>query len=89
VPEDILVARRTPEALFGLELKRVRERLGTTQEELADRAGLHVTYVSQLERGLKSPSLRTLLRLAESLDRPASRFIAMVEKELSPVRRKR
>ena len=41
--------------------------LGVSQEELADRCGLHRTYVSQLERGLKSPSLNTLYALASAL----------------------
>jgi transcriptional regulator with XRE-family HTH domain len=55
------------EKSFGLRLKAKRAVLGVSQEELADRCGLHRTYVSQLERGLKSPSLNTLYALASAL----------------------
>jgi transcriptional regulator with XRE-family HTH domain len=56
------------EKSFGLRLKAKRGVLGASQEELADRSGLHRTYVSQLERGLKSPSLNTLYALASALE---------------------
>jgi transcriptional regulator with XRE-family HTH domain len=55
------------EKAFGLRLRAKRDVLGISQEELADRSGLHRTYVSQLERGLKSPSLNTLFALASAL----------------------
>ena len=55
------------EKSFGLRLRAKRDVLGVSQEELADRCGLHPTYVSQLERGLKSPSLNTLYALASAL----------------------
>jgi transcriptional regulator with XRE-family HTH domain len=55
------------ERSFGLRLKAKRNVLGVSQEELADRSDLHRTYVSQLERGLKSPSLSTLYALASAL----------------------
>jgi transcriptional regulator with XRE-family HTH domain len=51
--------------------KRMRElRLskGYSQEELADRMGADRTYVSDLERQLRNPSLRTLAKLADALD---------------------
>jgi transcriptional regulator with XRE-family HTH domain len=64
------MARRKSHSLeksFGLRLKGKRNAQGVSQEELADRSDLHRTYVSQLERGLKSPSLNTLYALAEAL----------------------
>jgi transcriptional regulator with XRE-family HTH domain len=48
-------------------LKQQRTALGISQEELADRAELHRTYVSALERALKSPSLGAIEALAEAL----------------------
>jgi transcriptional regulator with XRE-family HTH domain len=69
----------TAERRFGRELRRVREEKGISQEELGFRAELHRTYVSQLERGLKSPSLRTLLRIGTALSYPASKLVAAVE----------
>jgi transcriptional regulator with XRE-family HTH domain len=56
-----------------------RQELGLSQEELGFRAGVHRTYVSQLERGLKSPSLGVILKIARALKCPASRLVAAVE----------
>lgn len=53
---------------FGDALREARSRRGISQEDLAARAGLHRTYVSQLERGLKSPSLRTIFQLTDALE---------------------
>ncbi|HEY9651363.1 MAG TPA: helix-turn-helix transcriptional regulator [Coleofasciculaceae cyanobacterium] len=50
-----------------------------SQEELADRAGIHRTYVSQIERGLKSPTLSVLFEISKSLGISASTLIAEVE----------
>ena len=47
-------------------LRELRHEKGWTQEELADRADLHFTYISQVERGLKSPSLRTIGQLIDA-----------------------
>lgn len=53
---------------FGEVLRRLRSAKGLSQEALGFRAGLHRTYVSQLERGLKSPSLRTIEKIAHVLE---------------------
>ena len=52
---------------FGLALKTVREGEKLTQEELAHRAGIHRTYLSDIERGFRNPSLVNLDRLAGAL----------------------
>lgn len=70
------------ERLFGEELKRVRTKAKLSQEELAARADLHSTYISQLERGLKSPSLRTLLRIAAALGYSAGKLVGAVERRM-------
>ena len=51
--------------------KRVRARrlvLGMSQEALAERAGLHYTYIGQIERGEKNASIETMLKLCFALD---------------------
>lgn len=56
-----------------------RGQLGISQEELAQRAGLHRTYISDIERGARNPTLKTLSRLAVALEISASRLIKMAE----------
>lgn len=58
---------------------RRRKALGISQEELADRAQVHSSYVSQLERGVKSPTLGVIMKLASALGQPASELIRAVE----------
>jgi CheY-like chemotaxis protein len=45
-----------------------RSELGISQEELASRSGLHRTYISDIERGARNPSLESLQRLAKALE---------------------
>jgi transcriptional regulator with XRE-family HTH domain len=52
---------------FGQILKKLRTEHGQSQEEFAANIGMHRTYISQLERGLKSPSLRTLEKICKEL----------------------
>jgi transcriptional regulator with XRE-family HTH domain len=59
-------------------IRKARVRVGLSQEELAFRCGLHRTYISQLERGLKSPSLRVVLTFARVLELPADKLVREV-----------
>lgn len=52
---------------FGLVLKRRRESLRLSQEALAEMAGLHRTYISQVERGVRNLSIDSMERLAEAI----------------------
>lgn len=69
----------TLEEAFGQVLRRKREAVNLTQEELAFEAGLHRTYVSLLERGLKSPTLDVIFRLSKALHILPSEVIREVE----------
>jgi len=51
---------------LALNMKRLRQQNGWSQEELAERVGRHRTFISQLERVIKSPTLETLARIAEA-----------------------
>lgn len=60
---------------IGCILRVTREKLGISQEEVAERAGVDRTYVSILERGLKSPTLETLEKICAALDTLPERVI--------------
>jgi transcriptional regulator with XRE-family HTH domain len=49
-------------------LRRLRQDTGLSQEAFADLAGLHRTYVSDLERAARNPSITIIERLAKALD---------------------
>lgn len=52
---------------FGLRVRYFRKRLKLSQEELANKAELHRTYVGAVERGERNISLLNILRLADTL----------------------
>ncbi len=72
----------TLEGAFGSVLRQLRESKGLSQEELADQCGIHRTYVSQLERGLKSPTLRLIWQICASLDVNPLSLITNVQKRM-------
>jgi len=67
------------EVRFGEILKELRKKKKLSQEELATDCGLDRTYISLLERGLRQPTLGTLLRLAEVLGVSASSIVKQLE----------
>ena len=52
---------------FGAHVRSIRQERGMSQEEVAHRAGIHVTYLSGIERGRRNPSVKNLRRLAKAL----------------------
>ncbi|MFT3854177.1 MAG: helix-turn-helix transcriptional regulator [Ilumatobacteraceae bacterium] len=52
---------------FGARVRARRLELGWSQERLAQEVGLHMTYVSSVERGERNISLRNIVRLAGAL----------------------
>ncbi|MEL6610487.1 MAG: helix-turn-helix transcriptional regulator [Bacteroidota bacterium] len=65
--------RRHAAVIFGRELRDRRSALGWSQEALAERAGVHAKYISMLERGVRQPTLETLLRLGRAMgERPGA-----------------
>jgi transcriptional regulator with XRE-family HTH domain len=52
----------------GRNLRRLREARGWSQEEMAHRAGLHRTYISGLERGVRNPTVTVLEKIAAVFD---------------------
>jgi len=64
---------------FGSYLRSLRTKAGLSQEELADRAGIHVTYLSGVERGLRNPSIRNVRRLAQAMGVPTRELFSFEE----------
>ncbi len=76
--------RRTPKGpdvdlAFGRVLRELREETGVSQERLGQEAGSGRTYISQLERGEKGPSLKTIFKLAPHLGSSPAEMIRRVE----------
>lgn len=63
---------------FGKRLRALREERGWSQEEFADRAGLHRTYVSAVERGVRNPTLSVLERIAKAMGITLSELVKAV-----------
>lgn len=70
--------------LVGEVLRRLREEKGKTQEVLSGLAGLDRTHYSKIERGLRSPTLDTLWKVAHALDLKPHELVEEIEKALKP-----
>ena len=73
MPESPIIAR------FGASVRSLRFRLGISQEELAERADLHRTYITGIERGTRNVSLVNIERLAAALALPMSGLFQRLE----------
>jgi two-component system response regulator len=67
--------------LLGMAIKKQRTSLGISQEELAYRAALHRTYVSDLERGVRNPSMDSVEKLARALQLSVSTLFEQASKD--------
>lgn len=64
---------KDPRRKFGERIRSLRKEAGLSQEELADAAGLHRTYIGAIERGERNISLINIVQLARALRvKPAS-----------------
>lgn len=54
--------------LFAHNVQKRRKELGLSQEKLAERAGLHRTYIGMIERSEKNITLLNIARIAKALD---------------------
>ena len=61
---------------FGIAVRKRRHELGISQEKLAERAGLHRTYVADIERGIRNVSIENVEKLAGALELSISALFA-------------
>jgi transcriptional regulator with XRE-family HTH domain len=73
----------TFELVLGRVIAEERKRAALTQEALAYRCKLHPTYISQLERGLKSPTVRALAAIADAVGVRTSDLVRRAEDSVS------
>lgn len=77
------MSRISRQARIGKAVKAVRTNQGLTQEDLAAKADLHPTYISDVERGVRNPSWDVIARLAEGMDVPVATIAAEYDKPAS------
>ncbi|MEI3141975.1 MAG: helix-turn-helix transcriptional regulator [Oscillospiraceae bacterium] len=70
-------------ALVGQVIQSYRLRKGMSQEVLSGLAGLDRTHYSKIERGLRSPTLDTLFKIAQALDIPPSDIVRQIEQQIA------
>jgi transcriptional regulator with XRE-family HTH domain len=69
---------------LGAVLRDRRKAAGYSQEAFADRAGMHRTFMSNVERGLSNVSLETLERIAAALGARAGDLLLEAERSTAP-----
>ena len=72
-----------PEEAFGQVLRELRLDKNVSQEKLALKGNLDRTFISLLERGLRQPSLSTILQISEALDVSPSEIMELVSLKLN------
>jgi transcriptional regulator with XRE-family HTH domain len=72
-----------PEQAFGLAVRELRRRRAISQERLALESQLDRTFISLLERGLRQPSLTTILQIAKALEVTPEELVASVTRMLA------
>ncbi len=63
-------------ARLAANVRKAREAKGWSQEDYADRAGIHRTYVSDIERGRRNPTITVVEKLAGPFEMTASELLA-------------
>lgn len=60
--KDLLLSK------FGKQVRKIRLAKNLSQEKLADLAGLHWTYISGIERGIRNISLKNIVKISKALE---------------------
>jgi transcriptional regulator with XRE-family HTH domain len=71
--------------VLGLNVRKRREEKELTQEALAELASLDPTYISGIERGMRNPSVLSVLRIAKALGVTTSKLMEKVDEPVNGV----
>ena len=63
-------------AIFGKNVRRLRQQKHLTQEELAFNSEIDLTYLGGIERGRRNPSLLVMARIAKALSVPMTKLLS-------------
>lgn len=75
---------------LGATIRHFRHDRGWSQEQLAERAGMHRTYIADAERGVRNMSLSSIARLTEAMEVALPKFFGALEKQkVAPVPKRR
>lgn len=80
------VKNHSPDTLklaYGDALRKFRDISGLSQMKVAAKAGIHFTYLGDVERGQRNIALVNIVRVARALDIPLDQFFAEVEAQLA------
>ena len=69
-------------AALGAAVRKYRHAAGLSQIKLAERAGIHFTYLGDAERGERNVAIVNIVRIVSALDVPLSQFFGEVEAQL-------
>jgi DNA-binding XRE family transcriptional regulator len=72
----VVPAAKSPRQILAQNLRKERTRLGLSQEKLAERAGLHRTYVGGVERAERNVSIDNIQRLAAAVGRSMAEILS-------------
>jgi len=71
-------------AAFGARVREQRQRIGISQETLAELSGIHWTALGKIERGQRNPSLRNIIKIASGLDVDAGLLVTGLTSDMLP-----
>lgn len=70
--------------IIGIRIRNYRRQIGLNQEELAELAGCHPTYIGQIERGEKNATIESILKITRALNIPLSKLFERIDDCNSP-----
>lgn len=70
--------------IIGIRIRNYRRQRGLNQEELAELAGCHPTYIGQIERGEKNATIESIAKITRALNIPLSKLFERIDDFYSP-----